>query len=142
MNYFFRGQISAKIEPERIVITNTSDPNLVKDTATVTFAPGRFYIKYFRSYDATLRDFTFVRDPDNLTHNIEHIGAVDAVFQGGFTSTIPLAPGESIVIPIQRDTRVLGKNFVVVYDGTVGKERGLAVTTVTRPSNVGWAIGR
>jgi len=51
----------------------------------------------------------------------------------GFTSLIDLAPGESIVVAIQRDTSITSKNIIVVYDGIIGDERGLAVCAAQTP---------
>ena len=131
-NYFFRGQISAKIDGSNITIKNISDPSLVKDRGTIIINPGTFHLKYTTRYDNTMRDFVFERDMDRYEPNIEQIGG-GTVRTGGFASLVTLKPGESIVVAIKRDTSILGKNIVVIYDGIIGKERGLAICAASTP---------
>ena len=135
LDYFFRGQIEAKIDGSNITIKNISDPNLVKDGHTATLRlGGSFRFKYTTRYDNTLRDFEFMRDWDRAISNIESIGESIFTVRTGFVPLINLAPGESIVVAIQRDTGILGKNIVVIYDGIIGDERGLAVCAAQTPS--------
>ncbi len=61
--------------------------------------------------------------------NIESIGEGPDTIRTGFTSLVSLAPGESIVVAIKRDTSITSKNIVVVYEGRIGDEKGLAVCT-------------
>jgi len=132
LDYFFRGKISANIDGSNITIKNISDPTLVNDRNTVTIYPGTFHIKYTTRYDNTMRDFVFERDMDRYEPNIEQIGG-GTVRTGGFASLVTLKPGESIVVAIKRDTSILGKNIVVIYDGIIGKERGLAICAASTP---------
>lgn len=135
LDYFFRGQIEAKIDGSNITIKNISDPNLVKDGHTATLRlGGSFSFKYTTRYDNTLRDFKFKRDWNRYVPNIESIGESILSVRTGFVPLISLAPGESIVVAIQRDTGILGKNIVVIYDGIIGDERGLAVCAAQTPS--------
>jgi hypothetical protein len=135
LDYFFRGQIEAKIDGSNITIKNISDPNLVKDghTATLQYG-GSFRFKYTTRYDNTLRDFEFMRDLDRAIPNIESIGEGPLTIRTGFVPLVSLAPGESIVVAIKRDTSITSKNIVVVYDGVIGNERGLAVCSAQTPS--------
>jgi len=144
LDYFFRGQIEAKIDGSNITIKNISDPNLVKDGHTVTINPGAFYIKYYTignvsgTGDGIFHDFEFTLDLARYTQNIALIGtyseAFPPVYKNGFSSLVTLAPGDSIVVPIKRDTTIIHKNIVVIYDGIIGDERGLAVCAAQTPS--------
>ena len=135
VNYFFRGQIEAKIDGSNITIKNISDKSLVKDgyTATLGADSNYFHIKYHTG-DGILKDFEFVRDENRFISNIAHIGPIDMVFKGGFSSLVSLAPGESIVVAIKRDTSIMSKNIVVMYDGQIGNERGIAICSAQTPS--------
>ena len=144
LDYFFRGQIEAKIDGSNITIKNISKPNLVKDGHTVTINPGAFYIKYYTTGnvsgtgDGIFHDFEFTLDLARYTQNIALIGtyseAFPAVYKNGFSSLVTLAPGDSIVVPIKKDTSIIHKNIVVIYDGIIGNEKGLAVCAAQIPS--------
>ena len=82
--------------------------------------------------DGVLHNFVFEYDLERSTHNIESIGT--DVYSGGFTALRSLKPGESIVVPIKRDTSITSKHIVVVYDGNIGGERGLAVCSAKTPN--------
>ena len=133
LNYFFRGQISAYINGSNITIKNISNPSLVKDRNTVIISPGKFHIKYTTQYNQTLRDFTFERDMSRYEPNIVDIGSYH-VYAGGFTSRVSLAPGESLVVAIKKDTSIMYKDIVVIYDGIIGNERAISVCEATTPS--------
>ena len=144
LDYFFRGQIEAKIDGSNITIKNISVPSLVKDGHTVTINPGTFYIKYYTTGnvsgtgDGIFHDFEFTLDLARYTQNIALIGtyseAFPPVYKNGFSSLVTLAPGDSIVVPIKKDTSIIHKNIVVIYDGIIGNERGLAVCAAQTPS--------
>jgi hypothetical protein len=135
LDYFFRGQIEAKIDGDNITIKNISNPSLVKDGHTDTLQyGGSFRFKYTTRYDNTLRDFEFMRDLDRAIPNIESIGEGPLTIRTGFVPLVSLAPGESIVVAIKRDTSITSKNIVVVYDGVIGNERGLAVCSAQTPN--------
>jgi len=134
LNYFFRGQIEAKIYGKNITIKNISDPSLVKDRSTVIIKPGNFYIKYTTKNDDTLRPYVIKLDEEHMfDFNIEKVD--NSLFRiGGFASLVTLAPGESLVVPIVRDPTITSKNIIVVYDGTIGNKRGLAVCKAQTPN--------
>jgi hypothetical protein len=114
------------------------------DRHTVTLNPGTFYLKYYTTGnvsgtgDGIFHDFIFTLDLARYTQNIALIGtfseAFPPVLKNGFSSLVTLEPRESIVVPIKKDTSIIHKNIVVVYDGTIGKERGLAICDVETPS--------
>jgi len=136
LDYFFRGQIEAKIDGRNITIKNISKPSLVKDGNTATLQYGGYFsFKYTTSNDDTLHDFGFKRDQNRVIPNIESIGEGGPFgTRIGFTSLVSLAPGESMTVAIEKDTGILGKNIVVIYDGIIGDERGLAVCAAQTPS--------
>ena len=80
-----------------------------------------------------MHDFVFERDMERYEPNIEQVGG-SITRTGGFVSLVTLAPGESIAIAIKRDTSIMSKNIVVIYDDQIGKERGLAACSAQTPS--------
>jgi hypothetical protein len=132
VNYFFRGKVSASITNHEIVVKNISNAALVNNKATATFHPGAVYRFIYKGDDGRWYPFVFQYDASKHDGSIAFTGDIEGKYlMSGVTSRIYVKPGESITIPIILDydttTLIYGKTIMLVYDGDIGVERGLAV---------------
>jgi len=132
VNYFFRGKVSASITNHKIVVKNISNAALVNNKATATFHPGAVYRFIYKGDDGRWYPFVFQYDASKHDGSVEFLGDMEGKYlMSRVASRIYVKPGESITIPIilDHDTTALiyGKTIMLVYDGDIGAERGLAV---------------
>lgn len=139
-NYFFRGRLEAKVsdDGENLELSNISNPELVRDASYTTFNAGGVIDLYYQ---------TDAKDNKLLLHTIlaNSLAVGETYLIEGFAGALEFA----------NDIGEEGK-IIVLFDGKIGFETGLAVTHVqidtldniivsdfddTTYSNDGWDIG-
>jgi len=110
LNYFFRGSIDASVDSSGILtIKNNSNSSLVASPDVVTFNNGKFEIYY-----------------DDSSSNRAKLTECEVD---------TLLPNESITCDISSELQnVNAENLIIIYDGTIGQERGLAVKVIDAPT--------
>ena len=137
LNYFFRGQISAAVTDDKIVVRNRSNTSLVANNMATLQESGVYKLMYEES-NGKRYPLKFRIDVEKLDGSIAYSGSVgDTRTFDSFPSKINVAPGRTIEVPIilDDDTRLLirNKKVIVIYDGYIGNERGLAVCNASTP---------
>jgi len=111
LNYFFRGQMEAEANPCGVKVTNVSVPSTVAGDDIVTFKKGGTLEVYY----------------DNKKGERKLVGAkiLGANWEVKDSVVIPL----DISLGLYNDMDD-SKTLTIVYDGDIGNERGLSVTTL------------
>jgi len=143
VNYFFRGQIEAKITRTTIAIKNISDTSLVGADTTImrsTSSSGGAYIVMYENDDGTRHPLYFTYDrskgnsdiADNLTqpNNPTNI----------LYPSIDLNPENTlsahIILDYATDQIVRNKKIIIIYSGKIGEEEGASICTADSPSGM------
>ena len=128
VNYFFRGQIEAKITEDGVVVKNTSNPNTVKDANTVIFKKEYLPAANIPTINGEIQ--IYWDDEEGVRH---------ALLEEPHKLSQDLAPnGEEIIDELDEEQKekLINHHITVVYKGVIGKERSVAVdATVTKETN-------
>jgi len=119
INYFFRGRIEAKIVDGKLVVKNISNPDLAQSPDNVVFKKGGHFIVKYDAKDGTRKILVFSDDGKELDRDLD----VNETFilDDNFMQTLGRTPdiGDE-------------ENIIVLYDGKIGDERGLAVSYASK----------
>jgi len=123
LNYFFRGSMKVNSTDEVVSVINDSNENLVASPSVVTFKNG------------TLK---FYCDDENDNRSEFHSEDIVEVTTGDEIASVAK---DTLYAEFKDKGCSTGKNVTILYDGTIGSERGLSVIVISAsdiiPSNDG-----
>ncbi len=116
LNYFFRGSMSVNSGDGVVTVSNDSDENVVASPDIVTFKNG------------TLK---FYCDDANDTRSEFHSEDITDTAVGNELASIGK---DTLYADFQNNDCNKSKNVTILFDGTIGKERGLSVAVIPASS--------